>query len=348
MAHSRYQSVGETRRYAIVVVTMERDRLATEARLAGLRQDTPTLAAVDRRRTQIIGFAVMTLLGIAAAASIRPDESLLPVSLSPVRPLLGALAVGVVVYAADRERRLRRLTRMLVDERALSAALMLRLDEVRAMLDVAKAMNSTAALETILSTVVRASTSILGGQSGMLLFLDGDSLHVVASAGAAPMPGTVLPLEGSPSAHVALTWEMVMTSATVDQPATLYMPVRHGPELLGVLVLAAHPARPFGDYDLRAAELFAEQAACAIAQTHRAHAAKWQQEEQRSADSHRQQASGAAAAELRNPIASMIAATKMLQRPKITDTERLDLANVLERQTNRLSKSVEDLLAAQG
>ena len=328
-------------------MTIERDRLAAEARLAGLRQDTPTLAAVDRRRLQIIGFAVVTLLGIAAAASIRPDETMLPVSLTPMRPLLGALAVGVVVYVADRERRLRRLTRMLVDERALSAALMLRLDEVRAMLDVAKAMNSTAALDTILSTVVRASTSIVGGQGGMLLFLDGEALHVVASAGTAPLPGTVLDLAGTPSAHVALTWEMVITGSSDGKPASMYLPVRHGPELLGVLVLDAHPARPFGDYDIRAGELFAEQAACAIAQTHRANAAKWQQEERRSADDRRQQVAGSAVSELRNPIASMVAATKMLQRPKITDAERMDLAGVIDRQAAKLSRTVEDLLNAQ-
>lgn len=326
---------------------MERDRLAVEARLAGLRQDTPTLAAVDRRRMQIIAFAVVTLLGIAAAASIRPDDATLPVSLSPVRPLLGALAVGVVVYVADRERRLRRLTRLLVDERALSAALMLRLDEVRAMLDVAKAMNSTAALDTILSTIARAATAIIGGQSGMLLFLDGDSLHVVASAGAAPLPGTVLPLEESPAAQVARTWEMVTVGAADRERATMYLPVRHGPELLGVLVLTGHPARPFGDYDVRAGELFAEQAACAIAQTHRAQAAKWQQEERKSADDRRHAATGSVSAELRNPIASMVAATKMLQRPKLTDAERLELANVIERQAAKLGRSVEDLLSAQ-
>lgn len=296
---------------------------------------------------QIIAFAVVTLLGIAAAASIRPDDAAFPVSLSPVRPLLGALAVGVVVYVADRERRLRRLTRLLVDERALSAALMLRLDEVRAMLDVAKAMNSTAALETILSAIARAATAIIGGHSGMLLFLDGDSLHVVASAGAAPLPGTVLPLDESPAAHVARTWEMVTAGAADREPATMYLPVRHGPELLGVLVLTGHPARPFGDYDVRAGELFAEQAACAIAQTHRAQAAKWQQEERKSADDRRHAATGSVSAELRNPIASMVAATKMLQRPKLTDAERLDLANVIERQAAKLARSVENLLSAQ-
>lgn len=324
---------------------MERDRLAVEARLAGLRDDTPTLAAVDRRRVQIIAFAAITLVGIAAVASIQPDDAALPVRLSPMRPLLGALAVGVVLYVADRERRLRRLTRLLVDERALSAALLLRIEEVRTLLDVAKAMNSTAALDTILSTIARAATAIIGGQSGMLLFLDGDALHVVASAGTAPLAGTVLALDGSPSAQVALTWEMVLVGSTETEPATMYLPVRHGPELLGVLVLTAHPGRTFGDYDLRAGELFAEQAACAIAQTHRAQAARWQQEEQRSAEDRRHATAGSVAAELRNPIASMIAATKMLQRPKLTDNERVELASVVERQAAKLGKTVEQLLS---
>ena len=318
-----------------------------EARHAGLRSDTPTLAAVDRRRMQILAFATITLAGIAASALIRPPEMPLPVSIDPLRPLLLALAVGVVIYVADRERRLRRLTRMLVDERALSAALMIRLDEVRTMLDVAKAMNSSAALDTILGAIARASTSVVSGQSGMVLLLDGGSLHVVASAGAAPQPGTVFALEGTPAAQVALTWEMVVVPASDTLPQSVYVPVRHGPELLGMLVVSANPSKQFGDYDLRAAELFAEQAACAIAQTHRAQAARWQQAERQTQDEARTKTVGTAAANLRNPIASLVAATKMLQRPKLVDTERLELANVVERQTDRLSKAVEEILAAQ-
>jgi len=320
-----------------------------EARLVGLGATTPTLAAVDRRRMQILAFAAVALAGIGTASVLRPDEAevSLPVTLDPVRPLLLALAVGIVAYVADRERRLRRLTRLLVEERALSAALMLRLDEVRTMLDVAKAMNSTAALDTILGSIARAATTIVGAQSGMVLLLDGDTMHVVASAGAAAHAGETMPMPGTPVVHVARTWEMVLTSGEDGAAPTMYMPVRHGPDLLGVLVLAASPGRPFGDYDVRAAELFAEQAACAIAQTHRAHAAKWQQEERRTADEKRHQVTGAAAAELRNPIASLVTATKMLQRPKLVDAERLELAGVIERQASRLSKTVEDLLAAQ-
>ena len=328
------------------MLTIDRERLVSEARLVGLGHDTPTLAAVDRRRVQVLVFAAVTLAGIAAAAVLKPTIAT-PFSMDAVRPMLGALAAGVMGYVADRERRLRRLTRMLVDERALSAALMLRLDEVRTMLDVAKAMNSTAALDTILGTIARAATSVVGGQSGSIQLIDGDQLHAIAAAGIAPPPGSVQALNDSPAAHVALTWEMVTTSATGSEPQTMYVPVRHGPELLGVLVLAAHHARPFGDYDVRAAELFAEQAACAISQTHRAQAARWQQEERATKDAARSELAIGAAAALKNPIASMMAATKMLQRPKLTDNERIELVTLVERQTAKLSKVVDDVLASQ-
>jgi K+-sensing histidine kinase KdpD len=137
---------------------------------------------------------------------------------------------------------------------------------------------------------------------------------------------------------------MVTTPARDGQPQTMHLPVRHGPQLLGILVLAAHPSRPFGDYDVRAAELFAEQAACAISQTHRAESARWEKAEREKEDERRGKTADQVAADIRNPMASLAAATKMLQRAKLADSERLELAAVIERQTLRLGRSVEDLL----
>ena len=328
-------------------MTIERERLLAEARAVGLStQATPTLAAVDRRRMQVLGVAVVSLAGIIAIFFAANSEASPLVNFgAPVRSLLIALALGVVGYALDRERRLRRLTRLLVDERALSAALMQRLDEMRAHLEVAKAMNSTASLDAILDSITGAALAIAGGHAATLMLLDGETLHVVASAGAGPARGTQMPLTGSPAGHVTRTWEMVTAPSNLEGHETVYMPVRHGPELLGVLALEAN-ARGFGDYDIRAAELFSEQAAFAIAQTHRAHAAKWERAQRAEQDASRGKAVDNAVHVLRAPIASLVAATKMLQRPKIVDSERLELAAVIQRQTDRLSKAIDEMAAS--
>lgn len=329
------------------MLTIERDLLLHEAKAAGVSiTSTPTLDAVDRRRVQVFALAGVALAGIGGILALsRSEASPLRVT-SPVQALFVALAVGVLAYVADRERRLRRLTRLLIEERALSAALMQRLDEVRMLVDIAKAMNSTAGLDAILERIVTSAVSIVGGRSGALLLLDGEILHVVAAAGAGIETGQSLPIEGTAAQHVARTWEMLVTPETADRPAVAYAPVRHGSELLGVLALTAQAGHLFGDYDVRASELFAEQAACAISQTHRAQAAKWERAERDEQAAARGQVAGSVVAGIRDPLTSLTAATKMLQRQKLADSERLELAAVVSRQTDRLSKALEEILLA--
>ena len=330
------------------VLTVERDRLLSEARIVGLgRLEAPTLEAVERRRTQLLVIGFLTVLGVTAILALgRLGESSGWAANSRLQVLLITLVAGMFVYVADRERRLRVVTRLLVDERALTTALVQRLGEVRTLLGVAKALNSSLGLDVVLSRIVDAATGMLFAERGEVLLTDGEVLRVVATSGPDGELGAELSYNESPAGQAARTWELVSTPGDDTHPPAIYAPILHASQLLGVLSITGHRSRPFSDYDTRAALLFAEQAAFAIAATHRAEASKWEQAERAELSSRRGEVVAGAAAELRDPLSSLMAATKMLQRERMVDTERMELASLIARQTERLGRAVEDILAA--
>ena len=332
-------------------LTVERDRLLSEARVVGLgKLEAPTLEAVDRRRTQLLAVGFLTVLGVAAIMALSRLQGNGWWNDKPqLQMLLPTLVVGMFVYVADRERRLRVVTRLLVDERALTTALVQRLGEVRTLLGVAKALNSSLGLDVVLSRIVDAATGMLYAERGEVLLTDGEILRVVAASGPsdeAARLGDEVSLNASPAGHAARTWEIVTVSGDETHPPAIYVPILHASQLLGVLAIVGHRSRPFSDYDTRAASLFAEQAAFAIAATHRAEASKWEEAERAETSVRRGAVVAGAASELRDPISSLHAATKMLQRERLVDSERLELASLIRRQTDRLGRAVEEILAA--
>jgi hypothetical protein len=333
-------------------LAVERDRLLVEARIVGLgRLETPTLEAVERRRIQLWALAIVTLMGVAAILVLGHSQGESALAWSENRTLQGALVAlvaGMAVYVGDRERRLQVLTRLLVDERALTAALVQRLSEVRTLLGVAKAMNSNLGLDVILSRIVDAATTMLYGERGEILLTDGEVLRVVAVSGNGAAIGDDRPISSTPAGHAARTWELVTVAGSDDHPPALYVPILHASQLLGVLAVTGTRSRPFSDYDTRAALLFAEQAAFAIAATHKAEASRWQEAERVELTSQRGEVLAGAVSDLRDPLSSMIAATKMLKRDRLADNERLELADLITRQTTKLAKSLEEILTNQG
>lgn len=331
-------------------LSVERDLLLAQARIVGLgKLDTPTLEAVERRRIQLWTLAIVTLMGVSAILLLgraQHSEVLDWSSNSQLQALLVALVVGMAVYVGDRERRLQVLTRLLVDERALTAALVQRLAEVRTLLGVAKAMNSNLGLDVILGRIVDAATTMLYADHGEILLTDGDVLRIVAASGKEATIGEDQPFGTSPAGHAARTWELVSVRGTDDTPPAIYVPILHASQLLGVLAVTGHRSRPFSDYDTRAALLFAEQAAFAIAATHKAEASRWEEAERVEQTSNRGELLAGAVSDLRDPLASMVTATKMLKRERLADNERIELADLLTRQTMKLAKSVEEILSA--
>ena len=333
---------------ATATLTVERDRLLSEARIVGLgRVEAPTLEAVDRRRTQLLAVGFLTVLGVTAILALgRLEDTSGWAANGRLQGLLVTLVIGMVVYVADRERRLRVVTRLLVDERALTTALVQRLGEVRTLLGVAKALNSSLGLDVVLSRIVDAATGMLFAERGEVLLTDGEILRTVATSGPDGELGAELAVNQTPAGQAARTWELVSTPGTEERPPAIYAPILHAQQLLGVLAVVGHRSRPFSDYDTRAAMLFAEQAAFAIASTHRAEASKWEEAERAELTSKRGAFVSGVASDLRDPMSSLMAASKMLHRERLTDNERLELASLISRQTDRLGRAVDDILAA--
>ncbi len=165
-------------------------RLVVEAaRVAGLDSfDTPTLAAVERRRLQLWLMTLLLLLavtlGIILLTVIKSVQ--LPSWLSPMAIQGGFLGLVVLFcgYAIEKEFQLRRLAKLLVEEMALTAALTGRLGEVSALLESGKALNLDLDLGDVAATILRCAQELLQGNDCSLLLLYGeDELRTVKVAG---------------------------------------------------------------------------------------------------------------------------------------------------------------------
>src|SRR5437867_8747870 len=158
-----------------------RDRIRREARVVGLRGfSTPSLEAVERRRLQLWVLAAFLLVSITVGAVVlslwpgEPENVLLTLPVLRISILL--LAVAFCAYAIEQELHLRRLAKLLMDERVLTTALSNRLHEVTLLLDAGKAMNAVLELPTVLETILSSATELLEATSGSVMLVEADEL----------------------------------------------------------------------------------------------------------------------------------------------------------------------------
>jgi putative methionine-R-sulfoxide reductase with GAF domain len=272
------------------------DRLRREAKVAGLRDfRTPSLEAVERRRLRLWLLTTIVLVGVAAGvlAVVRTSSSSSHLLSEPLlRLAVFVLALAFCVYAIEKEFRLGRTTRLLTDERVLTAALTNRLHEASLLLDAGRAMNSVLDLPELLQTVLRSACELLDANGGSVMLVDGDELVTLCVRGREEAVGARLRLGEGVAGHVALRREPVLIDGYVDpkefpgladrEPyveSAMSLPLIHRGEVVGVLNVNAAAGRAFTEYDLRAVAVFAEQAATAVAnarlyEAERAHVAE--------------------------------------------------------------------------
>ncbi|RLE22176.1 MAG: hypothetical protein DRJ65_14460 [Acidobacteria bacterium] len=259
----------------------DRERVVEAARVAGLDSfDTPTLAAVERRRLQLWAMTLLLLvavtLGIILLTVIESVQ--LPTWLSPMAIQGGFLGLVILFcgYAVEKEFQLRRLAKLLVEEMALTAALTGRLGEVSALLESGKALNLDLDLGDVAATILRCARELLQGHDCSLLLLYGeDELRTVKVAGESAALGARVKVGQGIAGRVAETKEPVLINGLVEhqgerQPVSVLpssamsVPLVNRGQLLGVLNINAQPGRVYTEHDLRAFSLFGEQAAIAI------------------------------------------------------------------------------------
>jgi two-component system sensor histidine kinase KdpD len=257
------------------------DRIKREARVVGLRQvSTPTLEAVERRRGQLWGMTVMLLLAVSVAVAVlstwQPGAGVVTPRVLRIAIVLVSIAFGV--YAKEKELHLRRLVRLLTDQRVLTTALTNRLTEMSLLLEAGKAMNSVLELPSVLETILRSAMDLLSGESGSIMLLDKpDELVAVLARGNDAAVGRRVKVGSGVAGKVAETREALLIEGPVDPSqfpgltererdvhSALSVPLVSRNVLYGVLNVNAGPDRLYSEYDLQAISLFAEQAAGAM------------------------------------------------------------------------------------
>jgi putative methionine-R-sulfoxide reductase with GAF domain len=276
--------------------TPDGERPRREARVAGLREfRTPSLEAVERRRLRLWLVTTIVLAAVVAGvmALVRPSGTSAHMLSEPaLRLSIFFLALAFCVYAIEKEFRLGRATRLLTDERVLTAALTNRLHEASLLLEAGRAMNSVLDLPELLETVLRSACELLDANGGSIMLVEGDELVTLCVRGRQEAVGAHLKLGEGVAGHVALRREPVLIEGHVDprefpgladrEPyveSAMSLPLVHRDEAVGVLNVNAAAGYAFTEYDLRAVAVFAEQAASAVAnarlyEAERAHVAE--------------------------------------------------------------------------
>ncbi|HWH27968.1 MAG TPA: sensor domain-containing diguanylate cyclase [Mycobacteriales bacterium] len=265
---------------------MDEDELRRAARVSGIRAgELPSLEQVERRRTELWLISSVLLIGMTGAFAVvsmwSPEDLSELVKLPVVRFGVLGVAVALSAYLVEKEYSLRRVSRLLMDERVLTTALSNRLHEISALLDAGRAVNSTLELDRVLDSILSGATELLPAASGTVMLLDGEELVVAAAVGKEGVIGRRSAVGDGIAGHVARTRQALLldgratpamfpgldTRGPARQSAvrsSLCVPLIEREELLGVLNLSAPAEGDFSEYDLRAVSLFAEQAATAI------------------------------------------------------------------------------------
>ena len=332
-----------------------------ELRIAGIHRATPSLETVERRRSELWTMAIVVMLGLAVSLvllTVSTDNEELRnriIKLPGFRAGLIAFPFVVAILVMEKERHLRRLTRLLFEERVLTAALSNRLKELATLHDAGKAVNSVLALEDVLGIILSSAVELLDANSGSIMLLDSpDELRVVSQLGNERARDARVKVGEEIAGKVAQTREPMLVTGPAGkgprQPpisSALSVPLVNRDELLGVLNTNRVGTRDFSEYDLRALRLFAEHAAVAITnanmyETERRHVAELME-----LDRMKSEFVATVSHELRTPLTSILGSAQTLQRADVGTERAKEFAAMIERQGTRLLHLIEDILELQ-
>src|SRR3954468_14797213 len=343
----------------------DRNELAREAKVVGLRNfSTPSLEAVERRRWQLWVVAIIVMAALAAGLVLMASSGAKSPGLFkhlPVRVGLVLLTMAFALYVLEKEVHLRRLTRLLLDERVLTAALSNRLKELAALVTVGRAVNSVLNLTQVLDIILSSAQELLTADGGSIMLLeDEDKLRAVCVRGHSHAEGAVLNGGERIAGYVAPEREALLIAGPASRErfknlvlqdipvdSALSVPLVHRGEMLGVLNVHASADRTFTEYDLRALGLFAEHAAVSIANARLYEAERAHVNELVELDKLKTEFIATVSHELRTPLTSIRGCVQTMQRRELEPEITKDFLETIDRQSHRLLRLIEEVLDVQ-
>jgi K+-sensing histidine kinase KdpD len=343
-----------------------------EGRVTGLREFvTPTLEAVERRRAQLWILASFVLVGLAGGMVLltldnSPVRNITIIPLNFLRFTFLGLVGMIALYLIDKELKLRGMTRSLVDERVLSAALSNRLMELSALSEVGKAINRLLDIDDVLHRILQAALDLLEANEGSIMLIDaqGENLRVACAITESDrvVEGAVVKMGQGVAGWVAQNREPLLLTGKAPNrmfsgleakdreiPAAVSVPLVVQEELYGVLnINAGMETRNFSEYDLRALQLFAEHAAIAIRNARTFNQERQQVARLEEIDRLKDEFLASVSHELKTPLTSIIGSAKTMRvrKERLSEEQQDEFLAVIERQAARLLKMVEQLLSA--
>jgi two-component system, OmpR family, sensor histidine kinase KdpD len=346
----------------------ETQRAARAAGLAGNPQ--LSLADIDRRRSQLWSLSLIVIVVLSAAVavlSLSGRVTFRSLGLADREWVAAVLVLGLafafLIYVYEKDRNLRRLTDLLVEERILSTALSSRLTEVSSLTDIAKALTTTLDLKGVLDLILTSALDLLGGSEGSVMLLaDGGYLEVVAYKG--PSSDRVLHgrtrLGKGISGRVADTRRPALLQGSElggdfageghperDIFSSMSVPLVRRDQLVGVLNLTeSRGERRYTEADLQGLEVFAAHAAIAIGNARLFEGERQAVARLEELDRLKSDFVATVSHELKTPLTAIIGAAKTVSRkgPSMNPTQHEEFMGMIERQGSRLLRLVEDVL----
>jgi signal transduction histidine kinase len=275
--------------------------------------------------------------------------------------LVVGLALAFLVYILEKERHLRRLSHLLVEERVRSEALRSRIREISNLSEVGRALNTSLDPDTVFDRILVSALELLDADDGAVMLLndDGSALDVARHQGTLTDRDLTrsIPLGAGLEGAVAARGEPSLVRAgkedDIDLPtqvrSAMCVPLIRHDQLLGVLsVRKTEGNRDFDEEDLNALGFFAEHAAIAVG-----NARSFERERETIArleelDRLKSDFVATVSHELRTPLTSIIGAAKTLstRAADLSAAQHQEFMEVIERQANKLLKLAEDFLTA--
>lgn len=308
------------------------------------------LAQLERRRWQLWAVAGVLLVAISVAVVVAFTGGETP-ELVGTTPMLryGFLGVSVafLLYVFDQERALRRLNRALFEQHERSAALEARIRDLRTLVSTARTINSVLAPEEVYRVVLDAALELSEADTGAVLLRVGDQVTVAVSQGEdAPAPGVSIPVGEGPIGRIVERGDIELTG---EGPSGVCAPIVVRGRRVGALAVERTQGQPpFGDRDLSAVRLFAEQAASAVANANRFEQERSRVEALVDAAEQHTEFVARLVHDLRAPLSAVNGYAQLVRDrdDRLTGDQRKQALDSIVEQAGRLGRMIDEVLSA--